>query len=116
MVPPPHVLFPVGDAGSATRSVNKAAMNTFVRTEVARMRCPKCKKLTFMTKCTECGSNTELEYKCSCGAMGKEDTCKRCKTDMNAYELTEVPIKALYEQANSAVRQRSNTRTNEQAL
>lgn len=109
MVPPPHVLFPVGDAGTATRSVNKASLNTFVRTEVARMRCPSCKKLTFMTKCPDCDNLTEVEYKCFCGVTGKEKICKKCKSEMSAYELKEVPIKALFAKANSLMRLKSNT-------
>lgn len=110
MVPAPHVLFPVGEAGTATRSVNKASKNAFVRTEVARMRCPKCKKLTFMSRCPDCQTLTELEYKCpSCGFLGKGSVCKKCKREMNAFELREVPIKALYEAANAKLKQKPST-------
>ncbi len=107
MEPAPHLLFPIGEAGGNTRNINVAAKNPFIRVEVARMRCPKCKTLTFFPKCPKCGERTELEYKCSCGATGKERTCKRCKKEMRAYELREVPIKTLFEAATARIELRA---------
>ncbi len=106
MEPASHVLFPIGEEGGNTRSIIKASKNTFVRAEVARMRCPKCKKLTFMTHCPDCGEHTSVEYKCTCGAMSAESFCKRCKRDMSAYELAELPVKSLFETAESKLKQR----------
>jgi len=99
MEPAPHVLFPVGEIGGNVRSITKASKNSFVRSEVARMRCPSCKKLTMLPKCPDCATQTYLEYKCSCGFIGKEKICKRCKKEADAYEEAEIPIKGLMEQA-----------------
>lgn len=106
MEPAPHVLFPVSETGGATRSVNKAAKNSFIQTEIARMRCPNCKKQTFLPKCPDCGTRTQIEYKCTCGFTGKESMCKRCKKKMSAYELAEVPIKSLLELAETRLKQK----------
>ncbi len=106
MEPPPHVLFPVGERAGNTRSVDKAAENTFVRTEVARMRCPKCKKLTFLSTCPDCGSRTQVEYKCSCGSTGHEKNCPRCRKERLPYEMREVPVRALLTMAESRVRRK----------
>ncbi len=108
MEPAVHALFPVGDAGGNTRNITSAARNPFIRVEIARMRCSKCKKLTFMNKCPSCGSEARLEYKCNCGYMGSEKFCKKCKRDGTAYELGELPIKSLYERATSSVRLNSS--------
>ncbi len=109
MVPAVHALFPVGSAGGNIRSVNKAAANTFVRTEVARMRCPECNKLTFLSKCPDCGKRTAPEYKCSCGYVGDRKVCPKCKRETLAYEEREVPVKGLMELAGKRVkRKRSN--------
>jgi len=99
MTPAPHVLFPVGEAGGRTRSVNVATKNVMVQTDIVRRRCPQCKKVTFLGKCAECGVPTEVEYRCSCGSIGKEKMCERCKVDRTAYEAREVPIKAAMEAA-----------------
>jgi DNA polymerase II large subunit len=108
MEPAVHALFPVGEKGGSTRSVNAAAKNPFIRIDLARMRCPKCKKLTFLKKCPSCSAETALEYKCSCGYVGPDKTCKKCKKDATGYELTELPIKSIFEKANSNIRLRSN--------
>jgi len=104
MEPAVHVLFPIGEAGGNTRSINSAAKNTFVRVDVARMRCPSCKKLTFLSKCPDCGTQTKIEYKCSCGAISGDKLCKRCKNEGQAYELNEVPIKSMFSSANQIIK------------
>lgn len=106
MEPPPQVLFPVSEVVGNTRSVDKAVKNTFVRTEVARMRCPKCKKLTFLPTCPDCKVQTHVEYKCSCGSVGPEKDCPRCKRRRVPYEMTEVPIKGLMALAESRVKRK----------
>jgi DNA polymerase II large subunit len=103
MDPGPHVLFPVGDYGGRVRSINTAAKNAFIQVDVARMRCPTCKKTTFLNYCTDCGSPTYVEYKCSCGVSGKEKFCKRCKKEMQGYEESEIPIKAALETASKSI-------------
>lgn len=95
----PHVLFPVGENGGRSRSVDIAAQNSLIKTEVARMRCAQCKKLTFLNKCSNCNTKTYIEYKCRCGAIGNEPICKRCGQEAIGYEEAELPIKKAYQLA-----------------
>jgi DNA polymerase II large subunit len=57
MKPPPHVLFPLGNAGGSQRLVKEAALKGKIEVEVGRRRCPVCGKNTFAVSC-ECGSHT----------------------------------------------------------
>ena len=107
MEPAPHVLFPVGEAGGRTRSVSSAAANNLIRTEVVRRKCPSCKKVTHLAKCSQCGVPTYIEYKCDCGAYGKTPTCERCKRDRIAYEERELPIKSALESAIENIKTRA---------
>jgi DNA polymerase II large subunit len=103
MEPAPHGLFPVGEAGGRTRSVISASMNNMIQVETARMKCPQCKRITYMPRCLECGVPTYLEYKCDCGYIGKDRLCARCGKDAIAYELRELPIKRAFELARKKV-------------
>lgn len=109
MEPAVHALFPIGESGGSTRSINNASKNPFIRVEAARMRCKGCKKLTYISVCPHCGGRADIEYKCSCGANGPDRVCKRCKNNATGYELTEIPIRALFEKANSMIKLKSRT-------
>ena len=78
MNPPPHVLFPIGEAGGNQRLLKKA-INTRKNTtiedslgsqaptvredgilvDLCQRRCPKCGKITFLGVCPDCGVRTE---------------------------------------------------------
>ncbi|HDP97213.1 MAG TPA: DNA polymerase II large subunit [Euryarchaeota archaeon] len=57
MKPPPHVLFPLGQAGGAQRLVNEAAKKGEIEISMGERRCPVCGMTTFLAIC-ECGSHT----------------------------------------------------------
>jgi DNA polymerase II large subunit len=61
MEPNVHALFPVGEAGGATRSLPEAARRTVrdgVTVELGTRRCPACGRTTVWTRCA-CGRHTE---------------------------------------------------------
>ncbi len=61
MQPNVHGLFPVGDAGGATRSLPEAARRTMrdgTRVELGVRRCPACDRATVWLRCP-CGAHTE---------------------------------------------------------
>ncbi|MBN2517662.1 MAG: DNA polymerase II large subunit [Candidatus Altiarchaeota archaeon] len=99
MEPAPHSLFPVGEYGGRTRSIISAANNNLVQVEIVRRKCPNCKKITHLSKCSECGVSTYVEYKCDCGTYGKSPNCERCKKTRIAYEERELPVKSALEAA-----------------
>ncbi len=59
MRPPPHVLFPLGQAGGTQRLVKEASKHKKMSVEVGIRVCTVCKKRWFLPKCT-CGGHTEL--------------------------------------------------------
>ncbi|MBW3582887.1 MAG: DNA polymerase II large subunit [Euryarchaeota archaeon] len=60
MKPPPHALFPLGQAGGSQRLVNDAAFGVGrITVEVGKRRCASCGEVTFRTFCTGCDSHTE---------------------------------------------------------
>jgi DNA polymerase II large subunit len=61
MSPNVHALFPVGEAGGATRSMVEAARRTMrggVPVSLGLRRCPSCQKNTVWLRCT-CGTHSE---------------------------------------------------------
>ncbi|MEM2115438.1 MAG: DNA polymerase II large subunit [Candidatus Woesearchaeota archaeon] len=76
----PHVLFPVGDEGGKTRSLNNALEKGKITAEFAIYFCEKCNKETIYPKCEVCGEKTKEVYFCNiCGTIEKpcEHNCKR---------------------------------------
>ncbi|MDD1669382.1 MAG: DNA polymerase II large subunit, partial [Methanomicrobiales archaeon] len=93
MSPPPHSLFPLGEAGGSRRSFQEARSaktmvkkaGGFSQTEgiieiyAGERRCPSCRKTTFRNRC-ECGTPTEPVFRCPrCGGEAPE-RCPRCGT------------------------------------
>ncbi|MCI4317280.1 MAG: DNA polymerase II large subunit, partial [Thermoplasmata archaeon] len=61
MSPNVHVLFPIGDAGGAQRSIAEAARRTLskgVPVQLGHRVCPRCQKGTVWLRCA-CGTHTE---------------------------------------------------------
>ena len=96
----PHGLFPIGNYGGNTRSINKAinalsSSNKKLKAELALFRCPKCTKIIPFSNCRECGIETLRVSKCSkCGWIGKQDekNCKQCKGIMIKSEEREIDL------------------------
>ena len=78
MNPPPHVLFPIGEAGGNQRLLKKAigtqknstiedsssgaglkAREDGILVELCQRRCPECGQITFLSVCPKCGVRTE---------------------------------------------------------
>ena len=107
MSPPPHILFPLGQAGGKTRDIKNAVNYTssynsakgIITVEVAMRKCKKCGKETFWLKC-ECGGLTEQVYYCPrCRIKVGSEKCPRCGGETTAYSKREVNIRELYEKA-----------------
>jgi DNA polymerase II large subunit len=86
MKPPPHALFPVGEAGGARRSVQEASTYSarpnsdggVIVTDVGERRCPVCNTVTFRNQC-ECGAHTLPVLRCpKCNRQVEGDQCPAC--------------------------------------
>jgi DNA polymerase II large subunit len=98
----PHVLFPIGFAGGATRSINKAAevasasRSGGISVEIKLYRCPKCGKDSELPVCSACGVRNEGMRKCpKCGITGKQMECSSCGAETKAFEKRSVAIAEL---------------------
>jgi DNA polymerase II large subunit len=109
MSPPPHSLFPLGEAGGSRRSFQEARtaktvvkrQGGFSQTEgvieilAGERRCPSCRKTTFRNRC-ECGTPTEPVFRCPrCGGEAPE-RCPRCGTATSSGQRVPVDLKAEY--------------------
>ena len=98
MTPAPHVLFPVGNYGGATRSIMKAYERGTINVQITRYRCPVCGELTASRVCEKCGARTEPDYVCPrCGRKGKE--CKACGVEGVDYDARVINIKEMMDRA-----------------
>ena len=92
MSPPPHSLFPLGDAGGSRRSFQEAfSGKTMVKREggftehegiididTGERRCSVCGRKEFRNRCT-CGGSTLPVFRCSrCRKEMDTDRCPRC--------------------------------------
>ncbi|PKK86613.1 MAG: DNA polymerase II large subunit [Thermoplasmata archaeon HGW-Thermoplasmata-1] len=57
MQPPPHILYPIGDAGGNQRLLREAAAKGLISVEVGNRRCESCGAQTHRTAC-RCGGHT----------------------------------------------------------
>lgn len=77
----PHVLFPIGLKGGATRSIIKAVDQNYnesgkVNVEISEYICPQCKKLSLHHRCEVCKIiGVRLNY---CKVCGKSVTGEKC--------------------------------------
>lgn len=94
MRPAPHLLFPVGNYGGPTRSLNKASEKGMLSLELPRLKCPKCKKMIFSWKC-ECGEKAVLDSVCSSCGRPTKDTCPACGGHPISYDKRAVNLKEL---------------------
>lgn len=92
MSPPPHSLFPLGDAGGSRRSFQEASskkirtrkdagfaeINGMIEIEVGERRCTACGKTTFKNRC-DCGGHTLPVFRCTrCSQETSQPLCPRC--------------------------------------
>ncbi|AFC99234.1 DNA polymerase, archaeal type II, large subunit [Methanocella conradii HZ254] len=104
MKPPVHVLFPVGEAGGAKRSLEDAAAFTknmndkagLIEVEMGRRKCPECGAMTFKCRC-DCGAHTEPYYWCpDCKLEGIGGRCPRCGRPATTNMPMRIDLKGIY--------------------
>jgi DNA polymerase II large subunit len=109
MSPPPHALFPLGDAGGSRRSFQEArAVKTMVKkaggfsqTEgmieilAGERRCPSCRKTTFRNLC-ECGTPARPVFRCPrCGREAPE-RCPQCGVPTSSGQRVPLDLRGEY--------------------
>ncbi|MGC9515973.1 DNA polymerase II large subunit, partial [Methanocrinis sp.] len=105
MRPPPHVLFPTGDAGGKSRSVGECAKNHvgngrsgIIETAIGKRVCPRCGAETHEFLCG-CGGHTVPKRACpTCGQPG-EERCPRCGKATTAAAVMKLDVRELYSRA-----------------
>ncbi len=105
MRPPPHVLFPTGEAGGKSRSVGECAKNHvgngrhgIIETSIGKRVCPDCGTETHEFLC-RCGGHTVLMRACPfCGQPG-EERCPRCGIPTTAAATMKLDVKEIYSRA-----------------
>ena len=104
MRPPPHVLFPAGEEGGKSRSIQEAAKhdtsNTtgIVNVEIERRVCKDCGREGFRFRC-ECGGFTEKKRVCPNCAVAAPEKCPKCGKETTAASKMQIDVKKLYHQA-----------------
>jgi DNA polymerase II large subunit len=104
MRPPPHVLFPTGEAGGKSRSVQEAAKHDtssttgIIDVEIERRVCLKCGKEGFSFRC-ECGGHTEKKRLCPKCNIPALEKCPKCGEQTTAAAKMQIDVKKLYHQA-----------------
>lgn len=105
MKPPPHVLFPTGEAGGKSRSVGVAAKDHkgngkvgVIETDICKRVCPKCGKETHEFLC-DCGTHTLPKRACSKCRVDGDEKCPRCGKPTTAAAKMRLDVKGLYAQA-----------------
>ncbi|MDD1753950.1 MAG: DNA polymerase II large subunit, partial [Methanotrichaceae archaeon] len=104
MKPPPHVLFPTGEAGGKSRSVQEAASWTnggitgIIDVEIERRFCCECGKESFAFRC-ECGGHTDKKRVCQKCNIPAKERCPKCGEETTAAFRMQVDLKKLYARA-----------------
>jgi DNA polymerase II large subunit len=101
MDPPPHLLFPVGQAGGPTRSILKAASSKEgLRVELANLKCPSCGTVGLTRKCPNCGERTEFVKACpKCGRPTLRGRCQTCGVREEFFSERMLDLKGMLEEA-----------------
>jgi DNA polymerase II large subunit len=104
MRPPPHVLFPAGEEGGKSRSIQEAARHStgnstgIINAEIERRVCKSCKKEGFSFRC-ECGGYCEKKRACSICGIQADEKCPKCGRETTAAASMRIDIKSLYHRA-----------------
>ena len=107
MNPPPHSLFPLGEAGGSRRSFQEAANHSpepnkdggVIQIETGRRRCTACGTETFRNRC-ECGAHTVPVYTCPrCKRELREQECPGCRVSTTCSQVVSLNVKQEYARA-----------------
>ncbi len=104
MRPPPHLLFPTGEAGGRSRSIKEATRHQtpkstgVIATEMERRVCPRCGLEGYRFMCA-CGTHTERKRTCpKCGIVA-EERCPKCGKDTSAATRMDIDVRGCYLEA-----------------
>ncbi len=89
MQPPPHALFPLGQAGGMQRLVNEAVARDAIEVEVGLRVCGSCGKRWFLPKCS-CGGFTQPRMKPMRQAVPLRDVLDSAMARLGMKSLPEV--------------------------
>jgi len=104
MNPPPHSLFPLGEAGGSRRSFQEAANHApgpnmdggVIQVEAGKRRCPACGAVTFRNRC-ECGVHTNPVFSCPrCRREMSGPECPHCKVQTTCSQEISLNVKEEY--------------------
>ncbi|MDD1676084.1 MAG: DNA polymerase II large subunit, partial [Methanomicrobiales archaeon] len=104
MSPPPHSLFPLGNAGGSRRSFQEAQTHSvianstsgLIEIEIGERRCRTCGSTTHTSTCT-CGGHTSPVFRCSrCRQEIAGDQCPRCHAPVSCSQKITLNVKAEY--------------------
>lgn len=108
MKPPVNVLFPMGMAGSKSRSIVRASRRKSESSiEAVFKKCPTCNIKTYLNKCPKCGRRTIQSYRCdSCNfeSLSKMERCPKCGGNMVTYTNYKVNLAILLKEAVSKLK------------
>ncbi|MCU0628985.1 MAG: DNA-directed DNA polymerase II large subunit [Methanoregulaceae archaeon] len=116
MNPPPHSLFPLGEAGGSRRSFQEASNHSpeanrdggVIRIETGRRRCPACGTDTYHNRC-DCGAHTIAVYTCQrCKRESGEPECPVCKVPSSCSQTLVLNVKQEYVLAMERLGRREN--------
>ncbi|MBN1940953.1 MAG: DNA polymerase II large subunit, partial [Candidatus Diapherotrites archaeon] len=105
MIGNPHVLFPIGNYGGNTRSINKAIDSDKskpgkIEVEIALFKCPKCHKIIEENHCSECNEKTGIVKVCpTCGKERTGEKCVACKTPLIGFSKRTIDLAEITMQA-----------------
>jgi len=102
----PHVLFPIGQAGGSTRSINRAMSATkegkegSVSVEIALYKCKKCDAIREQPSCTKCRERTEKISICpNCGKVCFSQKCEKCNSETEQFSKRSIDLQSLVRNA-----------------
>jgi DNA polymerase II large subunit len=117
MNPPPHSLFPLGEAGGSRRSFQEASNHSpqpnmdggIISVETGRRRCPACGAVTYHNRC-DCGTHTGPVYTCPrCKREQAGAECPACHVPTACSQVVTINVKQEYAKAMERLGIRENS-------
>ncbi len=94
MSPPPHGIYPIGNAGGAMRDIRKAEKTREIKVDANHRICSRCGETTFHRICPTCQLETEQTYWCPiCNSTSKTPKCAKCGATTNTFGPIDLSLK-----------------------